>query len=132
MPDAAPPPASDDALAAALAREADLQDQLREALFAAEAARAARELGLVDEDAAVRLLDRAAVQTGDDGRPVNLPALLADMARKRPWLAGGTAEPATAANPAASRRRLTRDDVRRMTADEINADWDAVQIALRG
>jgi hypothetical protein len=132
MPDAVPPPAADEALAAALAREAALQDQLREALFVADAGRAARDLGLVDEDAAVRLLDRAAVQTGDDGRPVNLPTLLAEMARKRPWLAGRSAEPATAANPAAPRRRLTRDDVRRMTADEINADWDAVQQALRG
>ena len=140
VPTPAPPPEPDPALAEAhrsieegLARECELEARLREVTFAAEASRAARALGLVDEEAAVRLLDRSGVELDAAGKPTNLEALLADMARKRPWLAGQPPAPAsTAANPALPRPGLTRDDVRRMTAEQINANWDAVQAALRG
>ncbi|MCC6727894.1 MAG: hypothetical protein IT208_00985 [Chthonomonadales bacterium] len=105
-----------------------------ELLTRLEVERHARRLGLVDEEAAWRLLDAAAVERDAAGRPTNVEALLREMARARPWLAA--AEPpgggVSAANPAGGRGvRLSRDEIRRMTPEQINANWAAVQAALQ-
>jgi hypothetical protein len=45
-------------------------------------------LGIVDPDAAYRLLDKGAIEYGDDGKPTNTEALLVAMLKERPYLAG--------------------------------------------
>jgi hypothetical protein len=49
--------------------------------------RQARAMRLVDEDAAYRLLEQAAITYGDDGEPTNVPDLLKALVKARPYLA---------------------------------------------
>lgn len=128
---------------AAKAAEPTVEDRARAAEERARALegrleieRTARRMGIVDEDAAYRLLDNDRLQWDDAGRPRNVEALLRDLIAERPWLRmeGATASEASAspANPSGGGgRRLTREAIRRMTSDEINAQWDAVVAALR-
>lgn len=95
----------------------------------------ARKLGIVDPTIAGRLIDGAAV-TWDGNAPSNVATLLGDLVKDRPWLLAanhGTGQaPAAVGSPGGTQRRLTRDDVRKMTPDQINQNWDAVQAALKG
>jgi hypothetical protein len=49
--------------------------------------RQARAMRLVDEDAAYRLLDQAAITYGDDGEPTNIDTLLKALVKAKPYLA---------------------------------------------
>jgi len=102
-----------------------------------EVERCARQAGIVDADAAFRLLDTSRLERGPTGSPANVGPLLEQMTRERPWLLGAsttaddrTASPANA--PRDGLRRLTRDDLRRMTPEQINANWEAIEAALSG
>lgn len=112
------------------ASRASLRDTRLRAAIAAEAPR----LGIVDADAATRLLDVSLLDydpgTGWEGVSDALRAL----AQERPWLvstatpAGSEANPA---NPARRRSRLTRDALKSMSEAEIAAlPWEDVQAAL--
>jgi len=76
-------------------RAAELEKQLLQAAEAQKAmamqaditAKAAK-LGIVDPDAAYRLLDKGAIEYGDEGKPTNTEALLVAMLKERPYLAG--------------------------------------------
>lgn len=48
----------------------------------------ANKLGVVDPDAAYRLLDQSALEYDDSGKPTNAEALLVAMLKERPYLAG--------------------------------------------
>lgn len=77
--------------AAELERQnADLTRQVQESKVTAAIASAAGAKGIVDADAASKLLDWAAIQYDQDGRPSNLDALLDDLVKARPYLAGQT------------------------------------------
>ncbi len=69
--------------------------------------RTARKLGVVDEDAAFRLLDTSKVEYDTSGRPTNVEALLGDLTKAKPYLVAPTpADNATAtrgSNPARTR-----------------------------
>ena len=95
--------------------------------------RAARRMGLVDEDAAFRLLDLDRIEFDAAGQPANIEALMQELLERRPWLgAGAFSNRASPTNPSRDgQRTLTRDAIRRMSPDEINANWDAVAAALR-
>ncbi len=114
------------------ARAAEERARLLETRLEAE--RAARRLGLIDEDAVFRLMDAERVEFDEAGRPANVEALVRELAERRPWLrasrdGGGTASPTNP--PRDGFRTLARDAIRRMSHDEINANWDAVEAALR-
>ncbi len=117
-------------------RAAEERARLLETRLHAE--RAARRLGLVDEDAAFRLLDVERIEFDEAGHPANIEALMKELAERRPWLcavrdgAGAASSGASPTNPSRDGfRTLTRDAIRRMSPDEINANWDAVEAALR-
>lgn len=95
--------------------------------------RAARKLGIVDEDAAVKLLDPGTIEFDGD-TPKNIEALLGELVKVRPWLkgVGEGNNGASTANPGQQGRKLTKDQIRNMTPDQINANWDAVKAALAG
>jgi len=100
------------------------------AALRAEIGRAARRLHVVDEDAACRLIDASGLGPGDD-LPGRVEAALAALVREKPYLAAWS-DGASAANPPRDEsRRLGRDELRRMTPEQINANWEAVQRALR-
>lgn len=111
-------------------RLAGLEAQLRETRLRLEVERAARRLGAVDEEAVWRLMDRGGVSWDAEGAPLNAGELVGRVVRERPYL---LASPGGAGNPARSDGRgLRPDDLRGMTAAAINANWPAVQQALRG
>lgn len=58
----------------------------RALLIRAEVERQARTLGIVDEDAAYRLLDLDALAFGDDGAPTNVEKLLKALLEAKPYL----------------------------------------------
>lgn len=115
------------------ATEAAAQLQATRLQLAVE--KAARKAGIVDEDAAFRLLDTSALERDEAGVPTNVEALLEKLLKERPWLAspppaaGGSG--GSSAAPARGRgAALTKEDVARMSSAEINARWDEVQKAL--
>lgn len=61
-------------------------------LVRSEIERQARKLGVVDEDAAYRLLDLDALELDEDGKPKNVEALLKKLLEARPYLKGTTQE----------------------------------------
>lgn len=88
----------------------------------------AARLGIVDPEAAYRLIDLAAIEYDEDGRPKNAEKALKALISARPWLvASGTSSPT---NP--PRGGLTLDDVRRMSPAEINQRWEEVKRVLGG
>jgi DNA-binding GntR family transcriptional regulator len=82
-------------LAKAQERASELEKRLAEAAEKQKAlstlsditAKAAR-LGIVDPDAAYKLLNRSAIEYGDDGVPTNTEALLVALLKEKPYLAG--------------------------------------------
>jgi hypothetical protein len=75
-------------------RATELEQQVQQAQAAERTLRTrlaverqARAMRLVDEDAAYRLLDQAAITYGDDGEPTNVPDLLKALVKARPYLA---------------------------------------------
>ncbi|MBC8140011.1 MAG: hypothetical protein H7Y38_01070 [Armatimonadetes bacterium] len=96
---------------------------LRETYLRLDVERAARKLSIVDEDAAFRLMDTGAVKFDANGKPQNVEALLAELVKAKPYLAG---EPGgsggSPTNPARPRGGgLTRDALAKMTAKQIAA-----------
>jgi len=87
----------------------------------------AAKLGIIDADAAYKLLDLAKLEFAESGAPRNLDRVLSELVSQRPYLVGGSGTSAT--NPA-RQTTLTMDTIRRMTPEEINTNWEAVQAAL--
>jgi len=87
-------------------RAAQLEKQLADAAEKQKAlmtqsditAKAAK-LGIIDPDAAYKLLNRSELEYGDDGAPTNTETLLVALLKEKPYLAGGGA---SAMNPAKS------------------------------
>ncbi len=76
--------------------------QTQDRLIRYEIERQASALGIIDPDAAARLLDRADLEYDDDGNPTNAEKLLHKLLKHKPWLAPKPADPApeTPATPA--------------------------------
>jgi len=84
----------------------------------------AREMGIVDPDAAYRLLDLAEVEYDESGRPANIERLLRELVRKRPFLVGNSA---SATNP--SRTTISLEDA--LKSGDLEAINRAFEAALR-
>jgi hypothetical protein len=111
----------------AAAREAELKDtKLR-----IEIERQARKLGIVDEDAAYRLMDTGKVEYSEDGKAKNVDALLGDLVKSKPYLVGATGGD-SATNAARSRGgKYSLQAIRTMSKEEILADYDNVRASLK-
>jgi|GEM_PF-3592255 len=75
-------------------RAAELEQKLvlaeakaRTKALEAAVAKAATKLGIVDPDAAVKLLDAESLELDDDGEPKNIDVALKALVKERPWLA---------------------------------------------
>ena len=83
--------------------EADLTAERRDRKLGVdryEVQLAAGKLGIVDPDAAVKLLDWSTVEYGTDGSPTNVEAALKALIAKRPYLASQQQQPSIGAtNP---------------------------------
>lgn len=76
---------------------------------------------------AERLVD---VEYDDEGNPKDVDAAVKKLAAEYPQLVAGSGG-GSPTNPASGKKTtLTRDDIQKMTADEINARWDEVKEVL--
>lgn len=87
----------------------------------------ANRLGIIDPDAAYRLLDKSAIEYDENGQAKNIEPLLVSMLKDRPYLTG---KGASAMNPGRT-RKFSREEIERMTPAEINKNWDAIQEYLK-
>lgn len=83
---------------------------------------AASRLGIVDPDAAYRLLDVDQIELDDDGRPRDLDRALKELLRRRPYLAGASQAPT---NPARGSSPSLEDALRSGDHAAINAAFEA-------
>jgi molecular chaperone GrpE (heat shock protein) len=92
---------------AELERErAQWERNLQETVLRYEIQLAAQRLGVVDTDAAYKLIDLADVEFDEEGRPTNVETVVRALLQKRPWLAPSSSIPAS--NPATASSGATR------------------------
>jgi FKBP-type peptidyl-prolyl cis-trans isomerase len=82
----------------------ELLRQLQETRIDREVVRQASKLNIIDVDAASRLIDGSRIDYDENGQPTNIPDLLKDLVKQRPWLAGKGQLPSSggATNPSRS------------------------------
>ncbi len=115
-------------------RLADLQTQhdqvlrqSQERLVNAEVRLTATQLGIIDPDAAVRLLDWSALEYDEQGNPKNVDVLLKTLLKAKPYLSGGSKQPGASAGGATNPGRgqgtgeLSWAAISRMTPAEYQA-----------
>lgn len=79
---------------------------------------AAHRLGIVDADAAVKLLDWTALDYADDGTPKDIDRALKGLVKERPYLLGTAPAPAMSATNGATRAQIPGS--RTYTQAELN------------
>lgn len=72
----------------------------QERMLAYETKLAAADLGIIDPDAAMKLLDTARLEYADDGSPKNLAKLLKELVAAKPYLVAQTPQQIAAASAA--------------------------------
>jgi hypothetical protein len=86
--------------------QAAYQRERQERTLKYETMLAASRLGIVDPDAAYRLLDPTSIEFAEDGTPKNTEQVLKDLLKARPYLAAT----ATAGSPTNPARATTAED----------------------
>lgn len=87
----------------------------------------------VDPRLAIKLVDTASVEWDENGGPKNLGKVLEELVKEYPQLKPGPEITQTATGAPARQNggaKLTREAVRQMTSDEINARWPEVEAVL--
>ena len=116
------------------------EEKLRTRLLRDGVMEAAARLGVVDADAAFRLLEPEALEVDEAGRPVNADAALRELVKQKPYLvaakAGGVSptNPGRTGNGGGQAGRLTLEMIRQMSPDEIlarRAEVDAVMASQK-
>ena len=98
--------------------------QVREARLTAAIASRAPALGVLDVDAATRLLDLSDLDYDDDAGWSGIAEALQALTVERPWLVQTGSAPAmdaNPANPARRRSRITREQLATMTKAELDS-----------
>lgn len=88
-----------------------------------EVTQTAARLGIVDPDAAYKLLDKEAIEYEENGKPKNVETLLQSLLKGKPYLAGS----GTSAMNAGKTRKFSREEIEKMSPAEINKNWDAIK-----
>ena len=114
------------AQAAAEAAQAELRRARAEAAIAREAAKTG-----VDPVLLTKLVHDS-VEYDASGKPTNIDAAVAAALQQWPHLKPAPAAPAVGASNPGRTSKLTMDDVKRMSPEQVNARWDEVQLVLAG
>lgn len=88
---------------------------------------ASAKLGIVDAEVALALI-RGTIEFDNDGKPQGVEAALNKLLADKPYLKAGTSTSPT--NPPRQGATLTKADIEKMTPEQINENWEAVQAAL--
>ncbi len=110
-------------------REQTWETQRREQALQIAVQAAAQKVGIVDADVALALV-RDGIEFDANGMPQGVEAAVTELARQKPYLRVGASGGSNPTNPARGGQTLTREAIAKMTPDEINRNWDAVQAAL--
>lgn len=106
-------------------RAQELQEQLRERDIRNAVALEAGKLGFTDPADALRMLDTKTLTVQDDGTVQGVQEALQQLAENKPYLLRGDGKPAPqrfdTPNPAGTQGNITADDLRKMSAQEIQA-----------
>lgn len=96
-------------------------------------ARAAAKLGFSDADDALRLIDRNAIEFDDaTGQPTNVDELLGALMKSKPYLASAAKTPQGGIDLGnGGAPSYTKDQLAKMSPDQINANWDKIQQAAK-
>ena len=107
-------------------------EKANQRLIRAEVKVLAKDLGIVDPDAAFALADLSKVQVAEDGTVSGVMDALEALVKAKPYLVGkaGQGGVGSGSNPGAGAggaQTFTREQIKRMTPDEINANWATIQ-----
>jgi hypothetical protein len=118
--------------------EQQAKPQIKDLSLRLTVERTARQLGIIDEEAAWALIDRKPIVFDSDGvpDPATVKATLETLVASKPWLKAPPAPPMApqtqATNPAASRStKLTNETLKQMSTDEVNSRWVEIQEYLK-
>lgn len=112
------------------ARNNELLRAYQDERLNSEVLRQASKLNIIDTDAAAKLIDASRIEYDESGRPTNVPELLKELAKERPWLVGSTQRQQTsggATNPSRGQtsglQNITKEEAQRIMQsgkDEFN------------
>ena len=106
-------------------KDTEYQQTLQERTVRYEVMLMANKLGIVDPDAAFRLLDVSSLEFDDDGKPNNIEKVLKKLVSDKPYLIGGNSL-ASPTNPAQGRiggqQQFTRSQLRDHKFYQANRD----------
>ena len=94
------------------ARLAELERDRQERTLQYEVKLRAAAMGIVDPDAAWRLLDLAAIEFDEDGTPTNIDEALEALVKAKPYLRSQAAPQVAPTNPARRAQVFTRSQLR--------------------
>lgn len=110
--------------------QAEWQRERQERTLKYEVMLAAGKLGIVDAEAAYKLLDLSAIEFDEDGNPTNIEKALRDLIAKRPYLAGAAGgSPTNPARSQVSPTTFTRSQLR--DPNFFRAHREAIMRAMR-
>lgn len=92
---------------------------------------AAQKLGVIDLDAAYRLLDPATLTLGDDGRPTNAEEALKALLKDKPYLLGGNNSAPTNGNRGAGADVGREQELREMIYGTPGGAFDVARIRAK-
>jgi len=119
--------------------EADLritEERLKYARIESAVVKEAVGLKIVDPEAAYKLLDHKDLTYDDDGLPTNAKDALEALVATKPYLVGqGGSPPPNSGGPTNPQSPktpvITRESLKQMSPDEINANWETISGALK-
>ncbi len=111
-------------------KEASWAQQRREQALQIAVQAAAQKVGIVDAEVALALV-RGGITFDEQDAPQGVEAALTELVKSKPYLRAGAGNSANPTNPGRQGgSKLTREQIARMTPEQINANWSAVQAAL--
>jgi Phage minor structural protein GP20 len=106
------------------------QQQSQTASLRAAVAVESIKLKIVDADAALALMDKAGISFGDDGSITGVEDALKKLIESKKYLVGEGFQSTPEGNPQRNGSTFTKESIAKMSADEINVNWDEVQKVL--
>lgn len=109
------------------------EQKANERLIRSEVKFLSAELGIVDPEAAYALMAKDGVKVNDDGTVEGVKEALQNLVNEKPYLKGQPASPKGGADFSGgnSGQVLTREMIERMSPEEINKNWAAIEQFLR-
>jgi Phage minor structural protein GP20 len=109
----------------------EMQQKLRQRDVRDKVAELATDLKITSATAAAKLLDMSKVKFDKDGNPENVKELLEELIKSETFLlTPATSTSTSPTNPGREGAKFTREQIEKMTTDEINANWAEVQKVL--